>query len=189
MRKVLAVVMAALMLGPMVPPPARAQAMKDELAGRAPECFNDLARKLEKGKQVTLRRSGQEPVTGRFECWSADSSRLVLQVQGDATVNTCEFPLGEISSIEYREHGRANAGAVLGGFLIGAIVGAGVGTLAADNYNKTHGHSIFDGGSMFGALGAWAAWTGGGALLGMFTGAALSAKNHTRTIECGEQAP
>jgi hypothetical protein len=179
MQKVLSVLMAALVLVPLVPPPARAQGMQDELAGRAPACFADAVRNLEKGKPVTLYRAGREPLVGQFDSVSPDFARIALTPVGETDAGSLEYPLGDVIALEYKDRGHLDATSMVGGLLIGAILGATVGVIAGSGQRS---QGMLD----FGEAGIVMGCTAGGAVVGLMIGAALSASGQVRRIECKE---
>jgi hypothetical protein len=179
MRKVLSILMAALVLVPLTPPPARAQGMQDELAGRAPGCFGDAVRNLQKGKQVTLYRPGREPVVGRFDSVSPDLARIAVSSVGEKGSGSLEYPLGDVIALEYRDRGHLSAASMVGGLFIGAILGAVIGGIAGNGH---HSQGMMD----FGEEGIVMGCTAGGAVVGLMIGAAVPSAGQVHRFECRE---
>jgi hypothetical protein len=179
MRKILSVLMAALVLLPTLPRPAQSQPMAAELAGSAPGCFDDAVRGLEPGRRVTVHRAGQEPVTGLFDSLNPDSTRIVMRVPAEEHAQVFECPLREIRALEYHEKGHLNAGWILAGLVMGVAVGAAAAALVSDSH---HDEGFLD----FGTMGLEIGCVAGGAGVGLMLGTGIPLSGHNRRVECEE---
>ncbi|MBI5836394.1 MAG: hypothetical protein HZB25_04030 [Candidatus Eisenbacteria bacterium] len=161
--------------------PARADRMQEELAGQAPQCFWVLADKLRTGTPVVLHRAGGDSVTGSFDSFDTGTSVIRLQPLTAVPGALREFPLGDVTRIEYREGGRLNAGTMVlglfGGMVVGCLAGAMVGSAMSDE--QPEGLFTFSPREV-----ATAAGGGIGAVVGLLLGTALPLNHRTCYVEC-----